>query len=122
HAKDAACYMACIAMASAAVEVIINRDCRCKGVLRQKTGWAYLNNVNLKVSRDLGLPVAELIAAGESLDSKAPIQFVQRRHKIAHGDTAQLFRTLTDYDPSAKAAAEDQDRRAIAFVREWFNT
>jgi hypothetical protein len=47
-------YLVCIAMASTAVEIILNRDRRLRALPNYKPpdGWAYLNNRTLRIARD----------------------------------------------------------------------
>jgi hypothetical protein len=86
-------FLACIAMASSAVEIILNRDRRLKVLanFRSKDGWAYLNNRTLRIARDYGLPSDTLLSAGDDLDSERPIAFVHIRNKIAHRDITYLI-------------------------------
>ena len=117
-------YLACIAMASAAVEIILNRDRRLKAFpnFRSTDGWAYLNNRTLRIARAEGLPSNALLSEGESLDSRVAIAFVEMRNKIAHGDVILLVTNLSDYDPGAERIADEQGRKMRNFVSEWFNT
>jgi len=45
-------FFACIAMASTAVEIILNRDRRLRALpnFKASDGWAYLNNRNLRIA------------------------------------------------------------------------
>jgi hypothetical protein len=120
-------FLASIAMASAAVELILNRDRRLRALPalqrdRDRYGWANLNNRTLRVAREYGLPTNALISAGDDLDSDTPIAFVELRNKVAHGEVAHLVNTLSDYDPSAAQIATDQEGKMRSFVSEWFNT
>jgi len=117
-------FLACIAMASTAVEVILNRDRRLRALLGFKSsdGWAYLNNRTLRIARDNGLPSNALLSSGEDLDGQKPIAFVEVRNKIAHGDVAHFVSDLSDYDPGAKRIADEQALKMRKFVSEWFNT
>jgi hypothetical protein len=117
-------FLASIAMASTAVEIILNRDSRLRALSNYKgsDGWAYLNNRTLRIARDCGLPTTALLSQGDDLESDRPIEFVILRNKIAHGDITRLVGTLSDYDPAAEQLAADQERKMRLFVSEWFNT
>jgi hypothetical protein len=45
-----------------------------------------------------------------------------RLRAVAHGDIADIFRNLTDYDLVAEQEALDQLTKANRFLVEWFNT
>lgn len=117
-------FLSCIAMASSAVEIILNRDSRLKALPNFKgaDGWAYLNNRTLRIAGDHGLPSHVLLSKGESLQSRKPIGFVEMRNKIAHGDIAHLVSDLSDYDPEAERIADEHEEKMRKFVSEWFNT
>jgi hypothetical protein len=117
-------FLACIAMASTSVEIILNRDRRLRTLpnFKSSDGWAYLNNRTLRIARDSGLPSNALLSGDDDLDSRTPIAFVQARNKIAHGEIAHLVNGLSDYDPSAEQIATDQGLKMRKFVSEWFNT
>src|SRR5260370_684873 len=117
-------FLACIAMASSAVEIILNRDRRLKGLANFKSGdgWAYLNNRTLRIARDHGLPSNALLSPGDNLDSEKSITFVHIRNKIAHGDITHLVNDLSDYDPDAERIADEHEEKMRKFVSEWFNT
>ncbi len=117
-------FIASIAMASTAVELILNRDRRLKPLreLKRILGWASLNNHNLRIARANGLPTATLISAGDVLDGPTPIAFVELRNKVAHGEIAHFVKDLSDYDPAAAEAATVQEEKMRHFVSEWFNT
>jgi hypothetical protein len=117
-------FLATIVLSSSAVELILNRDQRTRGhpELRRIAGWATLNNQNLAIAGAQGLPVSELVSAGENLASAEPVRFVGRRNKVAHGEISHMFRNLTDYDPSAEQEALDQLWKAERFVVDWFNS
>ncbi len=124
HCFDQRRFLACIAMASTAVEIILNRDRRLRRLPNFKSpdGWAYLNNRTLRIARDNGLPSNALLSQGDDLDSQKPIAFVEIRNKIAHGEIAHLVSDLSDYDPSAEQIATEQETKMRKFVSEWFNT
>jgi hypothetical protein len=117
-------FLACIAMASTAVEIILNRDRRLRALANFKSsdGWAYLNNRTLRVARDKGLPSDALLSSGEDLNGQRPIAFVATRNKIAHGDVEHVVSNLSDYDPGAERIADEQALKMRRFVSEWFNT
>ncbi len=77
-------FLACIAMASTAVEIILNRDRRFRALPKFKAsdGWAYLNNRNLRIARENGLPTDALLSPGDDLNSSKPIAFVEFRNRI----------------------------------------
>lgn len=117
-------FLASIAMASTAVELILNRDRRLKALPKYKgrSGWANLNNRTLRIAREHGLPIQALLSAGDDLDSETPVGFVQLRNKVAHGEISQLVSDLSDYDPSAEELARGQDNKMRHFLSEWYNT
>lgn len=117
-------FLACIAMASTAVEIILNRDRRLRSLpnIKSSDGWAYLNNRTLRLARDSGLPSNALLSSGEDFDGQKPIAFVEIRNKIAHGAVAHLVSDLSDYDPAAERIADEQALKMRRFVGEWFNT
>lgn len=117
-------FLACIAMASTAVEIILNRDRRLRALsnFRSQDGWAYLNNRTLRIARENGLPSDKLLSAGDDLDSQQPIAFVEMRNKIAHGEIGHLVSDLSDYDAGAERIADEQGRKMRNFVSEWYNT
>lgn len=117
-------YLACLVLSSSAVELILNRDSRTKRLidLRRIGGWAVLNNQNLDTVSRHGLPVNNLLSAGETLNDAAPVTFVARRNKIAHGEILPLIRDLSDYDSFAEAESLDQLTKSQRFVVEWFNS
>jgi hypothetical protein len=125
HCLDEGRYLAAIAMASTAVELILNRDGRMRAlpeVAQAPHGWANLNNRNLRLARNNGLPTTALVSEGDDLDSDTPIAFVDLRNKVAHGEIGHLITDLSDYDPSAARLADEQEARMRRFVSEWFNT
>ena len=117
-------YLAAIAMASCAVELVLNRDRRTRehGGIRRIGGWATLNNPNLITAGNLGLPVQYLCSAGEQIQSTPPLLFVERRNKVAHGDVGHMLTDMSDYDAKAEEEALDQIQKAQRFNIEWFNT
>jgi len=117
-------FLAAIAMASTAIELILNRDRRLRTLpkLKRISGWATLNNGNLRVARERGLPVHTLLSPGEDLCRLQPIAFVELRNKVAHGEIGHFVRDLSDYDPDAARLATEQDSKMRHFVSEWYNT
>jgi hypothetical protein len=117
-------FLATIVLSSSAVELILNRDRRLTGLegLRKIGGWTTLNNQNLAIAAGQGLPTRVLTSDEETLVGDTPIRFVARRNKVAHGEIAEMFRNLTDYDPGAEQESFDQLSKAQRFVVDWFNT
>jgi hypothetical protein len=117
-------FLASIAMASTAVELILNRDRRLKTLpdLKRISGWASLNNHNLRIAWANGLPTEKLLMADDDLDGRLPIAFVELRNKVAHGEIAHFVRDLSDFDQAAAEAATVQELKMRHFVSEWFNT
>ncbi|MGH9732710.1 MAG: hypothetical protein ACRD4A_13525 [Candidatus Acidiferrales bacterium] len=117
-------FLASIAMASTAVELILNRDRRLKALpdFKAGDGWAYLNNRTLRIAREHGLPTDALISAGDDIATRKPIAFVELRNKVAHGEINHLVNTLSDYDSGAEQMAADQELKMRSFVSKWFNT
>lgn len=123
HCRDGRRFLAAIAMSSSAVELIINRDRRTrKAAFKRIGGWATLNNSNLKIAGDHGLPVHALLETGEALNSKSPVAFVRLRNKVAHGEIDGLISDLSDYDPAAEQLANQHEAKMRKFVSEWYNT
>lgn len=125
HCLDNRRFLAVIAMASTAVELILNRDSRMRAlpeIAQAPHGWANLNNRNLRLARENGLPTNALMSWDDDLDGDRPIAFVELRNKVAHGEIAHLVSTLSDYDPSAEQLAAEQESKMRNFVSEWFNT
>lgn len=117
-------FLASIAMASTAVELILNRDRRLRKIpdLQGIYGWANLNNRTLRIARENGLPTDALISTGHDLDGDQPISFVELRNKVAHGEITHFVNTLSDYDPNAAQVPGEQESKMRHFVSEWFNT
>jgi hypothetical protein len=117
-------FLAATAMSSTAIELILNRDRRLKTLpeLRRVSGWATLNNGNLRVARAHGLPVQTLLSTDEDLGSDKRIDFVELRNKVAQGEISHLVLDLSDYDPDAARLAADQWKKMHDFIIEWFNT
>ena len=117
-------YLAAIVLSSALPELIINRDSRTKalGGLSRFDGWVGLNNANLRLVGQAGLPVRSLLSPSEDLAATEPITFVKRRNKFAHGEIMTFIRGISRYDPQLEAEAFDQLKKAQHFHVEWFNT
>jgi len=122
--RDEGRFLACIAMASTAIELIINKDRRLKHLptLRRISGWATLNKGNLKIAKLSGLPTVTLLEPSEDLDREGPIAFVDLRNKVAHGEISHLVRDLSDYDPAAAELANGQHKKMHDFIIQWFNS
>src|SRR5690348_16911376 len=77
-------YLATIVLASATVEIIMNRDSRTKNhprFINAVNGWAPLNNENLSVAEEEGLPIHALLGGDETVKQTKPIHFVENRNK-----------------------------------------
>ena len=79
-------FLACVAMASTAVELILNRDRRLRVLpnFGASDGCAYLNNRTLRIARENGLPTNELLSPGDDLDCNNPIAFMLSRQNRAN--------------------------------------
>src|SRR5262245_7507762 len=64
---EVGCFLGTIALASCAVETILNRDSR-KG----RTNWIYLDPQALRIADKAGFPVEELLSPDESIDKGVP--------------------------------------------------
>jgi hypothetical protein len=117
-------YLACLVLSSSAVELILNKDTRMKDLrdIRRIGGWATLNNRNMEIGAEYGLPSEVLLSPGERLADATPIEFIKRRNQIAHGEILPLIRNLSDYDPLAELEALDQLTKSQRFVVGWFNS
>jgi hypothetical protein len=115
-------YLATIILASAMVEVILNKDTR---MLRLGGGWRNLNMKFLKEAGRKGFPVARLLGTGESFGG-ASIEFIELRNRIAHGNLSGIVgfehRGTPDYSPEARERALNHLRKAEDFVVDWYNT
>jgi hypothetical protein len=115
-------YLATIVLATAEVEIVLNKDSRMR---RVKDGWRTLNMKLLRDADGKGLPVQRLLAEGESLRG-ASIEFVDLRNRLAHGNLAGIVgfehNGTPDYSAEARKAALVQMKKATAFVMEWYNT
>jgi hypothetical protein len=117
-------YLATIVLASAEVEVILNKDIRMQ---RQVGGWRTLTMKLLREAKRKGLPVELLLGAGESFDRTVTgIEFIELRNRIAHGNLSGMLgfehNGTPDYSPAAKEAAFNHLRKAEEFFVGWFNT
>src|ERR1035438_9589791 len=79
-------YLATITMASAMVEVILNKDGRMRISI---AGWRTLTMKLVRAGQRNGLPVDRLLDAGESLGTKS-IAFIEMRNRTAHGNLAEM--------------------------------
>ncbi len=115
-------YLATIILATAEVEIILNKDSRMR---RVDDGWRTLNMKLLRDADAKGLPVHCLLAEGESLRA-ASIEFVDMRNRLAHGNLDGIigfeYNGTPDYSAEARATALTQMKKATAFVVEWYNT
>jgi hypothetical protein len=115
-------YLATITLASAMVEIILNKD----GRLRTKAAaWRTLNMKLVRDAERKGLPVVHLLGVRESLRG-ASIEFVELRNRIAHGNLSGLVgfehSGTTDYSSTAREVAFDHLRKAEEFLVNWYNT
>lgn len=108
-------FLACIAMASTAVEIILNRDRRLRALPNFKAPdeWAYLDNRNLRIARENGLPTDALLSLGDDLNSSKPIAFVVFRNKIAHGEITHLVSDPSDSKRAAPGASVSNTPRTL---------
>jgi hypothetical protein len=115
-------YLATITMASAMVEVILNKDSRMR---RGSFGWRTLTMKLLREGHRNGLPIDQLFDEGETVATD-PINFIRLRNKIAHGNLADIIglehNGTPDYSPKAREIALDHLLRAEKFEVEWYNT
>jgi hypothetical protein len=132
-----------ILFASTAVECAVNQDLRMDSVhasrLEGKSPaksfgypeWLSLSHQHLREAKSVGLPVEKLLGEGESIDVDIPrIRFVNRRHRIAHGDYKDFYyplgsdlgaggMALTYYADIAPPAALDQFTKCSNFLNAW---
>lgn len=115
-------YLATIILATAEIEIILNKDSRMR---REGGGWRTLKMKLLRDAAGKGLPVHCLFAPGESLRA-ATIEFVELRNRLAHGNLAGIIgfeqNGTPDYSAEAREGALAQMKKATAFVMEWYNT
>jgi hypothetical protein len=115
-------YLSTIILATAEIEIILNKDSRMR---RVAGGWRTLNMKLLRDAAKKGLPVQCVLGPGESLKS-AFIEFVELRNRLAHGNLAGIIgfehNGTPDYSTDAREAALAQMKKARAFVIEWYNT
>jgi hypothetical protein len=115
-------YLATIVLATAEIEIILNKDSRMRWA---GGGWRTLNMKLLRDATGMGLPVQCLLRPGESLKARS-IEFVDLRNQLAHGNLTGIVgfeRTGTpDYSEEARRAALSHMKKAEAFVVEWYNT
>jgi hypothetical protein len=115
-------YLATIMMASAVIEVTLNKDSR----MRTPTGvWRTLSMKLLRLGKRNGLPIDRLLEPGESLQAKS-IAFLNLRNRIAHGNLAGLIgfehRGTPDYSPEARDVALKHLSKTEQFEVDWYNT
>jgi hypothetical protein len=115
-------YLATIAMASAMVEVILNKDTR-MGTL--PPAWRTLTMRLVRAGKKNGLPVDKLLDVSEGFTAQS-IAFIDLRNKIAHGNLTGLIgfegSGTPDYSPQARKSALKQLAKAETFVVEWYNS
>jgi hypothetical protein len=86
---------ACIVFASIAAECVLNCDARLEAEKSPKQyRWLDVDNKNLKLANDKGLPVSELLYDGETLQDlgrpNQPVRFAKLRNKYVHGEYAAV--------------------------------
>jgi hypothetical protein len=115
-------YLATITMASAMVEVILNKDSRMR---ISAGGWRTLTMKLVRAGQRNGVPVDRLFDAGEGLTTRS-IAFIELRNRIAHGNLTDLVgfehSGTPDYSPEAREVALKHLAKAENFVVEWYNT
>jgi hypothetical protein len=84
---EVGCFLGTIALASCAVETILNNDIR-----THRRKWIYLDPQVLQTAHTKGLPVQNLLSPDESIDAKRPSIFVKRRNETNHGNVSSLIR------------------------------
>lgn len=120
-------YLAAIILASGTVENILNHDRRTRHHPRliRVNDWAALNNDNLRIAEEEGLPISALLDPDETIKQAVPIRFVENRNKLAHGNLFGFVReigTFPEYSLDAANEAFQQVRKSEQFVCAWFNT
>jgi len=114
-------YLAAIMMASAMVEVILNKDSRLTTAGRH---WDPLDMKSIRTAKKAGLPVERLLEPDETLKGKS-ILFLELRNKMAHGNLTGLigFENVgtTDYSGKARSLALKHLEKSQFFEVDWFN-
>jgi hypothetical protein len=117
-------FLACILTASAAVEIILNRDSRMRAGRR---GWCHMNAKLMRTAQDRGLPVDRLLEGADDFKTDNSVTFLRLRNQIAHGNLDGII-DLTregfalDYSRKAAKLALAHLNNADEFILEWFNT
>ena len=115
-------YLATIAMSSAAVELILNKDSRMR---TQTAGWRTLTIKLVRAGQRNGLPVDHLLDAGESLRAQS-IAFIELRNRIAHGNLTNIVVFEDSGTPGYLAEAREVALKHLAkaqnFEVEWYNS
>ena len=124
HSFENGRFLACILTASAAVEIILNRDSRMNVGLR---GWRHMNAKLLRTATERGLPVHCLLQGGDNLKTDASVTFLRLRNQIAHGNLDGLVNLAVDgfaldYSATAAELALGHLNKTDEFILEWFNT
>lgn len=121
-------YAGAILFASISVECVLNHDTRLEDFRKGKNHeWIDLTYDNLKKAKKYGLPTESLLGAKENFPN---LSFVNRRNKIAHGDT-EGYRKLSipenivlgenytnEWQPT-QSQALDQIEKAKRFIIDW---
>ena len=115
-------YLATITMASAMVEVILNKDGR---IRVPAPGWRPLTMKLVRTGQRAGLPISTLLEGHETVATNS-IAFIELRNRIAHGNLTGIVgfenRGTPDYSQQARTIALKHLLKAERFVIEWYNT
>lgn len=123
-------YSPSVLFASISVECVLNHDTRLEKFRQdQKREWLDLNWKNLEDAHFQGLPTKLLLNDGE-IFAKDSIEFVNRRNKVAHGDSEGYHKIhapkkieigvkYTNYWQPIREHALEQINKARNFIIEW---
>lgn len=122
-------YSGSVLFASIAVEVILNHDTRLEDHRRLNSRqWLTLTPNILQCAYNRGLPTNLLLGRGEKLGKN--IKFIQKRNKVAHGDTEGYRKIIMSksrklgrkyenrWEPSLVDALS-QIKKTRKFIDEW---
>jgi hypothetical protein len=127
---------ACIVFSSIAVECVLNWDTRLQQErknrnVKGKRAWLDVDNKNLQLAHNKGLPIEKLLYNNEmiaDLGTNKPVKFVFLRNKHVHGDYSALgeIHYLSDdsarlqvYRHTKSTTALGQLNNSIGFVNAW---
>ena len=96
-------YLATITLASAMVEVILNKDSR---MLRPNGGWRTLTMKLIRDGKRKSLPVDRLLDSGESF-TRLSIAFIELRNRLAHGNLTNVIGFEHHGTPDYSLAAQE---------------